>query len=80
MARMLQFRSRPRDLSFHGCDHKTLNKKGLRAKCNAMIYLLMFLEKLVPLEEVPVLQLLLQQLVSLVKVLLLHVPYCSLTV
>lgn len=44
-----------------------------------MIYLLVFLEKLVPLEEVLVLQLLLQQLVSLVKVLLLHVPYRSLT-
>ncbi len=50
---------------------------GMLRSCNPLIYLLMFFEKLVPLEEVAVFQLLLQQLVSLVKVLLLHVPYCS---
>lgn len=38
------------------------------------IYLLVFLHKLVPLEEELVFQLLLQQLVSLVKILLLQVP------
>lgn len=43
------------------------------------IYLLVFLHELVPLEEEQVFQLLLQQLVPLMKVLLLQVPNCRFT-
>lgn len=42
-----------------------------------LLHLLVFLEELVPLQEVAVFQLLLQQLVPLVQVPLLHVPYRS---
>lgn len=48
-------------------------------RCSPTTYLLVLLEQLMPLEEVLVFQLLLQQLVSLLQVFLLHVPYRTLT-